>query len=83
MLKNAEGTTIVIMERVISFLKTEKARGTKALVMARLTQVEMNLKSPSIRNAMGMAIIDYILGHKKLDMVFEADAMLQKGTILA
>lgn len=67
---NAEQTSIATLERVISFLKTEQARGTKGMP-ERISMVEMALKNPSVRHTMGMVIVDHILAQPRIDMVFE------------
>lgn len=79
MVYNAQSSTVAIMERAVSFLKTEQARGVTGL-LDLMTNLEANLKDPPVRKPLGMAIIDHILSQPRLSVVFDAVPKPEKGS---
>ena len=72
MLQHAQSSAIAIMERAVSFLKTEQARGVPGM-SDRLGNLEASLKDAPVVNIVGRAIIDYTLASTRLTVKREVE----------
>ena len=67
MLQHAQSSAVAIMERAVSFLKTEQARGVPGM-SDRLGNLEASLKDAPVVNIVGRAIIDFTLASTRLTL---------------